>query len=73
MTRVCDIAELESLAALHQWARTHHTNVRYLGPTLEGTPVYAATRGPVTRVARGEGPTPYPQPLVWSSPLEVDR
>jgi hypothetical protein len=67
---VCDIRELASLRALSAWARTHRTRVRYLGPTLEGEPVWGATRGSVTRVARGNRPDPHPLPLVWSSPLE---
>ncbi|WP_304452016.1 hypothetical protein [Nocardiopsis sp. YSL2] len=66
---VCDIRELPSLRALSAWAGSHGTRVRYLGPTLEGEPVWGATRGPVTRVARGSRPDPHPVPLVWSSPL----
>ncbi|GAB2508610.1 hypothetical protein HNR10_003918 [Nocardiopsis aegyptia] len=67
---VCDIRELPSLRALSAWARTHGARVRYLGPTLEGEPVWGAVRGPVTRVVRGRRPDPHPTPLVWSSPLE---
>ncbi|KOX16947.1 hypothetical protein [Nocardiopsis sp. NRRL B-16309] len=67
---VCDIRELPSLRALSAWARKHGTRVRYLGPTLEGEPVWGAARGTVTRVARGSGPDPRPLPLVWSSPLQ---
>ncbi|WP_160051415.1 hypothetical protein [Nocardiopsis sp. FR26] len=70
MSLVCDIRELDSLPALYAWAAAHGARVTYAGPTLEGEPVYEATRGPVTRVAREHRPDPYPHPLVWRSPLE---
>lgn len=70
MTAVCDIRELPGMTALNAWARTHNTTVRYLGPTLEGQPLYGATRGSVTRVARDHRRDPHKLPLVWESPLE---
>lgn len=73
MTRVCDIQELADLPALYTWAAAHGTCVTYLGPTLEGEPLYGATRGPVTRVAREHCPDPHPHPLSWHSPLEPAR
>ncbi|WP_304452539.1 hypothetical protein [Nocardiopsis sp. YSL2] len=70
MTAVCDLREVATLAELRAWALAHGTRVRYLGPTLEDRPLYAATRGPATRVAVGTGPDPHPRPIVWHSPLE---
>lgn len=70
MTAVCDIRELPGMTALNAWAREHEATVRYLGPTLESKPLYAATRGAVTRVARGRRRDPHALPLVWTSPLE---
>ncbi|WP_053618160.1 hypothetical protein [Nocardiopsis sp. NRRL B-16309] len=70
MTAVCDLHELATLAELRAWARAHGTRVRYLGPTLEGRPLYAATRGPSSRVVVDPRPDPHPRPLVWHSPLE---
>ena len=67
---VCDIQNLDTIAALHQWATTHHTTVTYLGPTLENQPTYGATHGHHTRVAVAPGPNPHPPPLMWRSPLE---
>jgi hypothetical protein len=67
---VCEVRELPSMAALSAWADAHRVRVRYLGPTLEGEPVWGATRGAVTRVAREHRPDPHPHPLVWKSPLE---
>ncbi|WDZ91706.1 hypothetical protein [Nocardiopsis sp. HUAS JQ3] len=73
---VCDIRELPTLQGLRAWAAAHRCRVIYLGPTLEGQPLYGATRGTVTRVAREHRPDPRPHRLVWASPLEhlvVDR
>lgn len=67
---VCDIKELPDRAALTVWARARGVRVRYLGPTLEGHPVYGATYGPLTRVAREHRRDPHPRQLVWHSPLE---
>ncbi|MFW6641606.1 hypothetical protein ACOALZ_16380 [Nocardiopsis algeriensis] len=70
MKRVCDIRQVPDLEALRAWARSHGARVRYLGPTLERHPVYAATRGHVTRVAVVPERDPHLCPLVWVSPLE---
>ncbi|WP_232832118.1 hypothetical protein [Nocardiopsis sp. FIRDI 009] len=70
MTRVCDIRELPSMSALRTWAAEHGTTVRHQGWDLYGRPVYTATRGHVTRVARGRERAPGTRPLVWRSPLE---
>ncbi|WP_017585467.1 hypothetical protein [Nocardiopsis ganjiahuensis] len=70
MTRVCDIRELGSLAALQSWARAHQTTVDYVGPDAEGRPVYVAQHGTAERVARAAGRDPHSHPLVWRSPLE---
>ncbi|WP_435109578.1 hypothetical protein [Nocardiopsis synnemataformans] len=67
---VCDIYELPTLPDLRAWAVAHRTRVTYLGPTLEGHPLYGATEGPVTRVARERRPDPHPHRLLWVSPLE---
>ncbi|WP_082376942.1 hypothetical protein [Nocardiopsis sp. NRRL B-16309] len=69
-TTVCDIHELADMQTLTTWAHEHRTHVRYLGSTLEGEPLWGATQGPATRVARGHRPDPHPLPLVWKSPLE---
>ncbi|MDE3722726.1 hypothetical protein PWG71_15160 [Nocardiopsis sp. N85] len=71
MNRVCDIRRLSSIQALGVWASVHHVPLRYLGPTLEGHAVYAATHGRATRVAVTSGRDPHPLPLVWRSPLEA--
>ncbi|WP_435107130.1 hypothetical protein [Nocardiopsis synnemataformans] len=70
MTLVCDIHELPDLPALTTWAHQHGTKVRYLGPTLEGKPVYGATQGAVTRVVVEQQPDPHTHPVIWKSPLE---
>ncbi|MFI6574229.1 hypothetical protein ACIBFB_00405 [Nocardiopsis sp. NPDC050513] len=70
MTRVCDIRELSTVSELRAWAAAHGARVRHLGPDLENRPVYGATRGHVTRVARGACPDHRPDTLVWHSPLE---
>lgn len=70
MTRVCDLRELPTMAALTAWATAHGARVTYLGPDLQGHPVYAARRGPVTRVVTVPGRDPHPHPLAWHSPLE---
>ncbi|XKK41704.1 hypothetical protein HFP72_16340 [Nocardiopsis sp. ARC36] len=67
---VCDLRELPSMAALTAWATAHGATVTYLGPDLQGHAVYAARRGPVTRVVTVPGPDPHPHPLTWHSPLE---
>lgn len=67
---VCDIKNLDTLTALHEWATIHHTTVTYLGPTLENRPLYGATRDHYTRIAVAPGPNPHPPPLMWRSPLE---
>ncbi|WP_223838644.1 hypothetical protein [Nocardiopsis deserti] len=67
---VCDIRELPTVQDLRAWAAAHRARVTYLGPTLEGQPLYGASRGPVTRVARECRPDPHPHRLVWASPLE---
>ncbi|MES0838012.1 hypothetical protein [Nocardiopsis tropica] len=71
MTRVCDLRELPTMAALTAWATAHGAAVTYLGPDLQGHAVYAARRGPVTRVVTVPGPDPHPHPLTWQSPLET--
>ncbi|MDT0327382.1 hypothetical protein [Nocardiopsis lambiniae] len=71
MRRVCDIREFPSIRTLGFWAHDHDVPLRYLGPTLEGRAVYAATHGCTTRVAVTSGRDPHPLPLVWRSPLEV--
>ncbi|OLT29409.1 hypothetical protein BJF83_11790 [Nocardiopsis sp. CNR-923] len=71
MTRVCDIRELSTVSELRAWASAHGARVRHLGPDLENRPVYGATRGHVTRVARGPRPDRYSHALVWHSPLET--
>ncbi|WP_306370180.1 hypothetical protein [Nocardiopsis sp. CC223A] len=71
MRRVCDIREFPSIQTLGFWAHTHQVPLRYLGPTLEGRAVYAATHGHTTRVAITSGRDPHPLPLIWRSPLEV--
>ncbi|MFJ9555804.1 hypothetical protein ACIRPH_18460 [Nocardiopsis sp. NPDC101807] len=58
------------MAALSAWATAHGAAVTYLGPDLQGHAVYAARRGPVTRVVTVPGPDPHPHPLTWQSPLE---
>ncbi|MDE3724392.1 hypothetical protein PWG71_23620 [Nocardiopsis sp. N85] len=71
MRRICDIREFPSIQTLGFWANVHRVPLRYLGPTLEGRAVYAATHGTATRVAVTSGRDPHPLPLVWRSPLEV--
>ncbi|GAA0980986.1 hypothetical protein GCM10009551_023340 [Nocardiopsis tropica] len=68
---VCDLRELPTMAALTAWATAHGAAVTYLGPDLQGHAVYAARRGPVTRVVTVPGPDPHPHPLTWHSPLEA--
>ncbi|MEU0242149.1 hypothetical protein ABZ234_31110 [Nocardiopsis sp. NPDC006198] len=68
---VCDLRELPTMAALTAWATAHGAAVTYLGPDLQGHAVYAARRGPVTRVVTVPGPDPHPHPLTWHSPLET--
>ncbi|MEV2277470.1 hypothetical protein AB0I72_17985 [Nocardiopsis sp. NPDC049922] len=70
MTRVCDIRELPTVSELRAWADAHGARIRHLGADLENHPVYGATRGHVTRVARGPRPDRHPHALVWHSPLE---
>lgn len=70
MIRVCDIRELPTLAELGTWAAEHRVRIRYLGADLENRPVYGATRGHITRLARDDGPDLHRHPLVWRSPLE---
>ncbi len=71
MRHVCDIREFPSIQTLGFWAHTRRVPLRYLGPTLEGRAVYAATSGHTTRVAITAGRDPHPHPLVWRSPLEA--
>ncbi|GAA1452934.1 hypothetical protein [Nocardiopsis tropica] len=68
---VCDLRELPTMAALTAWATAHGAAVTYQGPDLQGHAVYAARRGPVTRVVTVPGPDPHPHPLTWQSPLET--
>ncbi|MFD3688677.1 hypothetical protein ACFWTE_28110 [Nocardiopsis sp. NPDC058631] len=68
---VCDIRDLPTMAALAQWAAAHGARVTYLGPDLQGHPVYGARRGPVVRVVFAPGRDPHPHPLSWRSPLET--
>jgi hypothetical protein len=67
---VCDIRELPTLAELDAWAAEHGVRIGYLGADLENRPVYGATRGHLTRLARDAGPDLHRHPLVWRSPLE---
>ncbi|MFL1382063.1 MULTISPECIES: hypothetical protein [unclassified Nocardiopsis] len=71
MRRVCDIREFSSIQTLGFWASVHQVPLRYLGPTLEGHAVYAATHGCTTRVAVTSGRDPHPLHPVWRSPLEA--
>jgi hypothetical protein len=66
----CDIAELPDLPTLKAWAASRGVGVDYAGPDAQHRPVYTATCGVVTRVARGAGRDPAPIPVVWESPLE---
>ena len=66
MNPVCDIQSLDTVAALHEWATTHHTPVTYLGPSLENQPIYGATNGHHTRVAVARA-----QPLPASADVAV--
>lgn len=70
MTRVCEVRTLPTMTDLRSWAGRHRAPVRYLGPTLDSHPVYAAEDGPVARVVVGAERDAHRMPVVWSSPLE---
>ena len=66
-----DIRELSDLPSLYRWAAEHRTRVQYLGPNLEGAPVWGARKGAVTRIAvERDRRDPFTSPLTWESPLE---
>jgi len=58
---VCDIKNLDTLTALHEWATIHHTTVTYLGPTLENLLVRGHPR-PLHTDCSGPGTQPSPTP-----------
>lgn len=70
MTRVCDIRDAGTLAALCALCAQHHKPLHYLGPTLDGRPVYVMLHAGVEWVAAGTDRDDHPVPSTWHSPLE---